>query len=1104
MFETKWLTPGRIDPGQTIELFFGPPKPGAIEILGTPQPISQPSPLPPKTGSPAPGGPTPMPGGDPPVIQKTQPAAGLTPPAGVASVKPIGAAPAAAAPTAPAAALHAASTATGVVPAGTAPKPVANVAAAVPAAAARATVAAAPVAATPPRPPAAGVAPAATPSAAAAPLAAPAAAPAASGAKLSAIQAQVDGGGLINANVLVKSPAASAGPGILIELFQPGQTVAIVHGNLPLRATIPDPPPPTGPRLDQIQALKSPDQADAVWKIRVTNNLPQPMSVSFGVNFFNNRPILSRLIDIDALNRMIAQMFIPGQSPLLFRIENLPFTELFTVPANWPVPTLPIRAQSVPAANAFIQPTSTIGTGLTKTISLTVTKSVIRIPTDPEWTRQYGEISHVLSGVLVGEKVDSYPIVPRFTSRNGRLGIFATIALPMGTKLYLGDYLKSIVNDGSIVGQIEGILTGLLNWFASVGDVTIERFEVDVGVFLRDHSLDTSNPTSDPPYDSADLIFEPRIELNGLPNWAHTALRGYLASLGQGLFSQYGLTKGSGYNSLRDLAKKVQLALSRYLTGHDQPYLAASVAHQIELSYAGDPPVGPVATVGGATSVHTPPLGAIGNLSKIDHIVVLMMENRSFDHMCGYMSLPQALGGLDRTDIDGLRATIDQNGNPQHSEWNYAPDGSRAFVFPFTGPQPSLFGYDPDHSFNAQLLHRGASWQPLNSTTGDQSNFRQLAEMGGFVIQYQANLAKYSATELADTSRSYGAKASDIMGYHTGDQVWMYEFLANNYAICDHWFAAHPGSTWPNRFITLSGMLAPKPPHDPLAGQPEIETPTATNFTPVSVPTIFDYLSQAGVSWRYYEHDVCMLRLFAKYTLGHPNIMSINDPVQNLEAAVKANQLPAVTFIDPNLTDAPPGNDDHPPSSIAQGQVLIKRIYDALTANPLVWNKTLFVVTYDEYGGFFDHVYPQTHDKPNDPDYVAPLFSGLSYPGDPGPAKPVSFRGPRVPAFVISPLVKPQSTCHSTFDHATIIKTIITRFLQSNPPSMGDRVAFAASLEPLLTESAARPSLASPPGSAIKAKSVTPPAAVPIGHFPEDFRTLMTAIRDRSALGTKA
>jgi len=155
-----------------------------------------------------------------------------------------------------------------------------------------------------------------------------------------------------------------------------------------------------------------------------------------------------------------------------------------------------------------------------------------------------------------------------------------------------------------------------------------------------------------------------------------------------------------------------------------------------------------------------------------------------------------------------------------------------------------------------------------------------------------------------------------------------------------------------------------------------------------------------------------------------------------------AHDLPAVSWIDPNfydLTFGPTGsNDDHPPSDLRAGQKLVLQLFDALARSEL-WEKTLLVITYDEHGGFFDH--------------VPPPAAAADRPG-------MDRYGPRVPALVISPWAAPKSVSNTVFDHTSIIKTILKRFCanaQGEIPDMGARVNAAHHLGELLTETQPRP-----------------------------------------------
>jgi len=378
-----------------------------------------------------------------------------------------------------------------------------------------------------------------------------------------------------------------------------------------------------------------------------------------------------------------------------------------------------------------------------------------------------------------------------------------------------------------------------------------------------------------------------------------------------------------------------------------------------------------------------PPLES-GLLANIDHIVVLMMENRSFDHMLGYLSLH---GG--RADVEGLRGG-EKN---QYNGRDYP-----SFLLPDT-----QFPLSPCHQHECveNQINRG--------------------NMDGFVEDF----AKHYESQV-DPGR--------IMGYYNAAHVPVYDALAREFLICQRWFAAHPGPTFCNRFYTLTGRL-----NRDASGQPEKNNPTGETFKPVSTKTIFDHLTEHGVSWHYYEHRYCFLRMFERYTFDDNNyILDANDPVKGFFASARAGTLPSVSFIDPNFIDEPDGqdNDDGAPGGdIAAGQNLIGRVVDAVVHSPK-WNKTLLVITYDEHGGFYDHVNP------------------LNFRDKAKPVSGIDHYCVRVPAFVISPWVDRGTVSDVVFDHTSIAKTIARRFMSANPPDMGERMAAANDLSLALRSTA--------------------------------------------------
>jgi phospholipase C len=409
---------------------------------------------------------------------------------------------------------------------------------------------------------------------------------------------------------------------------------------------------------------------------------------------------------------------------------------------------------------------------------------------------------------------------------------------------------------------------------------------------------------------------------------------------------------------------------------------------------------------------------AAARLNQIEHIVVVMLENRSFDHMLGYLSLPPALGGRARADVDGLRGP-DQDFN-EHAGQRYPIHHLDRTAF-------NGEAEDPDHS--------GASVD------------EQLAGGGkGFV----ENFARISAARAA----KLGVPVPDpglVIGYYDSEDLPVYDHLAAEYCVVDRWFSSVPGATWPNRLYAMCGQA------DPKSGRDDASPPL------YALPTFVRYLDEAEVDWRWYSFDPGTLRAAdPEYRLSHHDRFGYVDArklsIREEEVGrlvekgsflddVAAGNLPAVSWIDPHFKDlrvlGPDSNDDHPPSDVIAGQDLILTIYHALSSNSATWPKTLLIITYDEHGGFYDHVAPPPATDEH-PDFQR--------------------HGVRVPALLISPLVKPGSTSTGLlgpdfyFDHTSIIKTIFTRFCQRDGqiPRLTARVATSNHLGSLLTDGTAR------------------------------------------------
>jgi phospholipase C len=320
----------------------------------------------------------------------------------------------------------------------------------------------------------------------------------------------------------------------------------------------------------------------------------------------------------------------------------------------------------------------------------------------------------------------------------------------------------------------------------------------------------------------------------------------------------------------------------------------------------------------------------------IEHIVVLMMENRSFDHVLGSLTLLEG-----RDDVDGLLAS---HANPGPS-----------------GPIP---------------VHPATSWcvgDPPHSWTSSRVQFAGGTNQG-FV---QAYVDRHGADD-----------AAIPMGFYTRRELPISYALADAYTICDQWFCSLLTSTWPNRLYSLGGQSEGMPHNDFPGG----------GFT-YNMRTIFDQLDEAGVSWGSYYSAAPFLWTFERFR-NRDELRLIEEFFEDC----RDGTLPAVSWIDPAWAV----NDDHPPAHPQMGQLLIASIHAALAASP-AWDRTLLLITYDENGGFYDHVPPP---KAVD-ERASEGFDQLGF---------------RVPTFAIGPWVRRGHTSKLLYDHTSALTLIQDRF----------------------------------------------------------------------------
>ncbi len=339
----------------------------------------------------------------------------------------------------------------------------------------------------------------------------------------------------------------------------------------------------------------------------------------------------------------------------------------------------------------------------------------------------------------------------------------------------------------------------------------------------------------------------------------------------------------------------------------------------------------------------------------IEHIVVVMMENRSFDHLLGW--LPGADGrqaGLSFPDASGTL----------HPTFALAPS------IGFQGCN----NLDPDHS-------------------------------------YEGGRVQYNNGQMDGWLRAHSDLFS--IGYYERADRPFFNELAANFTTLDRYFCSIMAETFPNRFFMHAAQT------------PALHNPPIQNAltAPLTIPTIWDRLAAAGVSGRYYFSDVPFLGFWGDKYLG------ISEPYAAFLLAAQLGLLPAVSFVDPRFEDEGSGSsgDDHPHADLRVGDVFLSETFRAVATGPK-WANTVFIITYDEWGGFFDH--------------VAPPSAVAANAVDPPDANGNVLLGMRVPVVVASPWSRsqngsPRISSH-LYDHTSILKLIEWRF---NLPNLTPRDA---------------------------------------------------------------
>jgi phospholipase C len=389
-------------------------------------------------------------------------------------------------------------------------------------------------------------------------------------------------------------------------------------------------------------------------------------------------------------------------------------------------------------------------------------------------------------------------------------------------------------------------------------------------------------------------------------------------------------------------------------------------------------------------------------LDRIDHIVMLMLENRSFDHMLGFLYSDSGNRSPAGHEFDGLAG----------EEWNPDDLGRQIKVYKIqsTDAHPYLMpGADPGEGFLNTNFQLYSTDDPESGAAPDNK---------GFVINFKAAIASDLAKHYRDTLP--GTEPSQIMGMYTPDLLPVMSGLAKGFAVCDAWFASVPTMTLPNRAFAVAAT-----------SQGHLDDHTKI-FT---CPSIFGRLSDKGIDWAIFGYNRDPLT-----RLDYPDTQNADEShfghFRDFQERASAGTLPAFTFLEPSW-DAT-GNSQHPNYDVAAGEQLIHDVYYTLR-NGRNWASTLLIITYDEHGGNYDHVAPPSDAVP---------------PGD-GTIGEFGFDftrfGVRVPAVLVSPLITAGTVYRAAqgrIDHTSVLKTIHERW-GTEPLTRRDQAA--ASLGDVLT-----------------------------------------------------
>jgi phospholipase C len=401
--------------------------------------------------------------------------------------------------------------------------------------------------------------------------------------------------------------------------------------------------------------------------------------------------------------------------------------------------------------------------------------------------------------------------------------------------------------------------------------------------------------------------------------------------------------------------------------------------------------------------------------SKIKNVVVLVEENRSFDTFAGGLTYNSQIDGLLHHNYCNSLNVSDPN---EHADVcagpfanNVAPD-------------------DPNHSISGVNLQLFSTYHP----TAEEEITLHAETMRGFVTEQSFSYHTTNKT-----------RAAEVMNFYTQDQVRVFADLAENFVLFDRWFCSVPGPTNPNRAYVTSGTSAGHGEND-------------AGFGAFALPqrSVFQQLTENNVTWINYQNSTTGPGLgfnpdadFYQWTLASGASVTNVKPLQQFYLDAAAGKLPQFTYINPECCSF---QSFHPPSPITLGEAFIKGIYEAVRGSPQ-WEETLFILTFDEHGGFGDHVPPPVN---------VPAGDNITYTEIAMDNKPITFDfkrlGVRVPTLLISPWVgkgvienKGQNN-GGEYTHTSILGFVQELWNLDDGIPLTPRVAYSSTFEHLITD----------------------------------------------------